>query len=313
MASAIKSPVPRKLLVLVLALALVLVLGVVDYVTGREIAITSFYLVPICWASWVAGRQAGLALALAATCARLTADVMAEYNYSHPAIPYWNALMLLVLFALVVYLLTAFHDAHLYLEDTVAHRTAALREEIAERKRLEASKIRAERLAVVGTMAAEVAHEVRNPLGAMVLNLDRIQTEIDTLAATNGHAPDEGARLVDGMRAEVERIHQVLEDYLRFAPAQAAKTSRGGERIARSKTGIHGKHLRAGGGRTGHQLRSVIRDRERRSRTTVAGNPEPHPQRHRCHAGGRRDHRQHLARRPRGAHQRGGYGRGHDR
>ncbi|MEO8427183.1 MAG: ATP-binding protein [Verrucomicrobiota bacterium] len=206
-----------KSIVIALALAAVAGLGVVDFVTGREVAISAFYLIPICWTSWTAGRKAGLFLAAASATAWLVAEVMEHYSYPYPATPYWNALMLLILFVIVVWLLTAFHDAHLSLEETVAQRTAALRAEIAERKRLEIAKIQGERLAVVGTMAAEVAHEVRNPLGSIALNLDLIQTEIAKLAETSVHAPEEGRLLVNEMRGEVHRIQRVLEDYLQFA------------------------------------------------------------------------------------------------
>jgi len=96
-------------------------------------------------------------------------------------------------------------------------RTAALKKEIAERKRMEMAKLQAERLAVVGTMAAQVAHEVRNPLGSITLNLDLIQKEIEKLAGTSQHLPREGHLLVDEMRAETRRIQRVIEDYLQFA------------------------------------------------------------------------------------------------
>ena len=92
-----------------------------------------------------------------------------------------------------------------------------MQSEIAERKRLEKANLQAERLAMVGTIAAEVAHEVRNPLGSIKLNLDLIAKQIETLAETSRHPAEEGRTLVNEMREEVHRIQRVIEDYLRFA------------------------------------------------------------------------------------------------
>jgi signal transduction histidine kinase len=211
---------PPKPRVVVLALALTGLVGFLDYVTGRDFAMSAFYLMPVCWAAWAAGRGAGIVLAVACAAASLIADAMSGYLYAHPLLPYWNSLMLLSLFLVVVYSLTAFHTAHHFLEETVQQRTAAvhaLESEIKERKRLEAAKVQAERLAVVGQMAAQVAHEVRNPLGSITLNLDLIRKEIDRLAAGNGLSPDEGRALIQDMREEVRRIGRVIEDYLQFA------------------------------------------------------------------------------------------------
>jgi signal transduction histidine kinase len=194
-----------------------LLTGSLDYLTGRDFALSAFYLVPICWACWMAGRKTGITLALGGAVAWLTGELMSGFTYRHYLTPYWNAVMLLVFFLVVVYLLSAFQTAHYHLEETVQQRTAALQAEIQERKRLEAAKLQAERLAMVGTMAAQVAHEVRNPLGSITLNLDLIQKEIVKLAKGQGHSSDEGRGLVIEIREEVQRIQRVLEDYLQFA------------------------------------------------------------------------------------------------
>lgn len=222
---------PPKPWSLVLPLALALLTGVLDWQTGHDLALSSFYMVPICWACWAGGRRAGSFLALVSVIIWLVADLHTGYTYEHRAIPYWNALMLLVLFLVVVNLLSAWQNTHSQLvaalgrlqnaneglEEAVQQRTAALKAEIAERQRLEVAKLQAERLAVVGTMAAQVAHEVRNPLGSITLNLDLIQKEIEKLADTSRHPPHEGHVLVSEMRAEVRRIQHVIEDYLQFA------------------------------------------------------------------------------------------------
>ena len=207
-------------MVVVLALALTSLVGFVDYFTGRDFALSALYLVPICWAAWAAGRGVGIMLAIVGAATWFIADSMSGYVYAHPLFPYWNSLVLLSLFLVVVYSLTAFHTAHCSLEETVQQRTAALQAleaEIKERKRLEAAKLQAERLAVVGQMAARVAHEVRNPLGSITLNLDLIRKEVDRLAEGKEHSPNEGRALVTDMREEVCRIGRVIEDYLQFA------------------------------------------------------------------------------------------------
>jgi signal transduction histidine kinase len=207
---------PPRPAVVVLAWALMFLIGSWDYITGRDFTVSPYYLVPICWVAWAAGRRAGLWLAIASTVTWFVSDSMSGYVYQHTLTPYWNALMFLILFLFVVHLISAFQAAHQHLEETVQQRTAALQAEIQERQKLEAAKIQAERLAMVGTMAAQVAHEVRNPLGSITLNLDLIQKEIARLAE-GGHSPEEGSGLVADMREEVHRIQQVLEEYLQFA------------------------------------------------------------------------------------------------
>jgi signal transduction histidine kinase len=216
---------------LILASVLAVLVGVLDAITTYELAVSAFYLIPICWACWVAGRQAGLVLAALCSVIWFVADYVDGHVYTHPLVAYWNGLMLLALFMAVVYSLSAFRGAHRnllaaqsrlehqneWLEATIRQRTSALQSEIAERQRLEKANLQAERLAVVGTMAAEVAHEVRNPLGSIKLNLDLIARQIEELANTSRHPAAEGRALVREMREEVRRIQSVIDDYLQFA------------------------------------------------------------------------------------------------
>jgi signal transduction histidine kinase len=208
---------PSKCAVLTLALALVLFLGILDYVTGRDFAISAFYLIPICWASWTIGRRTGILMTMVSTVVWFLADMETGFVYKHPLTPYWNGLMLLVLYLVVVFLLLAFQKAHYHLEEMVQQRTAALQAEIAERKRLEKAKLQAERLATVGTMAAQVAHEVRNPLGSITLNLDLLQKEFNKVGGNAAAESGEAVDLLTDIREEIQRIKRVIEDYLKFA------------------------------------------------------------------------------------------------
>src|SRR5437762_1253666 len=159
----------------------------------------------------------GFAVGALCTGVWFLSDILGGPTYQHPLIPVWNAIMLFVFFFVVVWLLTAFRSSHYYLEQTVERRTAALRAEMEERKRLEHAKLQAERLAVVGSMAGQVAHEIRNPLGSIFLNLDLIGEELNVFVNSNRRSAAECQALLREMRSQVLRIRQVLQDYLRFA------------------------------------------------------------------------------------------------
>jgi PAS domain S-box-containing protein len=82
--------------------------------------------------------------------------------------------------------------------------------DMTEQRRLVADNLQAERLALIGTMSARFAHEIRNPLSSILLNLDLIR---DSLAHGTGDDED----IVGSIAREVERIQAVVQEYLRFA------------------------------------------------------------------------------------------------
>lgn len=197
-------------------------LGVADYLTGHDLVISAFYLFPICWVTWSVGRRTGVILAVFSTITWLAADYWNGYGYFHPAIPLWNALMLLGMFLPSVYLLAAFQRAHVHLEGAVVERTISLQNEIEERKRAELAKLQAERLAMVGMMAAQVAHEVRNPLGAITLSLDLLEDDLGKIMEKTGASWAECTELLGALHEEVRRIDRVILDYLSLARPRSA-------------------------------------------------------------------------------------------
>jgi len=83
----------------------------------------------------------------------------------------------------------------------------AMADAIQERER---RLIRSERLATVGRMAAQIAHEVRNPLSSIGLNAELLGDELAVGA-------DEARRLIASIISEVDRLAEITETYLRFA------------------------------------------------------------------------------------------------
>jgi signal transduction histidine kinase len=72
--------------------------------------------------------------------------------------------------------------------------------------------LRAERLAAVGTMAAGLAHEVRNPLNSASLQLTLLERRLD-----RGDAPASTTPIVAIIKSEIERLNRLVRDFLAFA------------------------------------------------------------------------------------------------
>ena len=70
---------------------------------------------------------------------------------------------------------------------------------------------RAERLAAVGRISAQITHEIRNPLNAIGLNAELLQEELESSAT------GDAVQLVRAISREVDRLNGVAEEYLRFA------------------------------------------------------------------------------------------------
>jgi signal transduction histidine kinase len=79
--------------------------------------------------------------------------------------------------------------------------------------------VRSERLATVGRMAAQIAHEVRNPLSAIGLNAELLGDELGGDAA-------EARRMVASIIGEVDRLTDITETYLRFTRLPRPKLER---------------------------------------------------------------------------------------
>jgi signal transduction histidine kinase len=71
---------------------------------------------------------------------------------------------------------------------------------------------RAERLAAVGRISAQITHEIRNPLNAIGLNAELLAEELEA-----GAARPEARQLVAAISREVDRLEGVTEEYLAFA------------------------------------------------------------------------------------------------
>ena len=82
---------------------------------------------------------------------------------------------------------------------------------LTEVRALEAGIARGERLATVGNLAAAVAHEIRNPLSAISMGLQRLRAEFEPAER------EEYRRMVDLVQGEVRRLNGIVEEFLSLA------------------------------------------------------------------------------------------------
>jgi signal transduction histidine kinase len=99
-------------------------------------------------------------------------------------------------------------DGQIFLLELVA--------DVTERERLQARLNEAERLAAAGELAAGVAHEIRNPLAAIV-NATTLLGAEETLTR------DERANTLSAVKKEARRLNRILSDFLVFARPRESK------------------------------------------------------------------------------------------
>jgi signal transduction histidine kinase len=83
--------------------------------------------------------------------------------------------------------------------------------------------IRSERLAAVGKIAAQITHEVRNPLSSIGLNAEMLEDELGALPRDR---VAEATSLARAIVKEVDRLTEITEEYLRFARLPRPKLER---------------------------------------------------------------------------------------
>jgi signal transduction histidine kinase len=126
-----------RIVLIITALLVVAVIGAVDYFTGFESSFSVFYLLAIGLAAWFVGRGFAIFVSILSVAVSLGGDLARGAHFSSPLVPAWNAVILIAFYLVVVCLLTILRSLLRELEARVQQRTAALREEIAERERLE--------------------------------------------------------------------------------------------------------------------------------------------------------------------------------
>ena len=106
-----------------------------------------------------------------------------------------------------------FHLSAVPLKDKTGKtvRVAECVRDVTNEMELRSELINSEQKSMIVKMSAQVAHEIRNPLGTLTLNIDLLEDEIRSYADTN---ITEATKLINIVKSETETLHKVLKEYL---------------------------------------------------------------------------------------------------
>lgn len=90
---------------ILIGLLLTIVTGYVDYVTGYELRMELFYLLPISYVTWFVGQRMGMLFSVLSIFTIVYSDIMAGKKYTSFTIEFWNGAIYFVFYVLVTILL----------------------------------------------------------------------------------------------------------------------------------------------------------------------------------------------------------------
>jgi two-component system NtrC family sensor kinase len=92
----------------------------------------------------------------------------------------------------------------------------SLREREQQLKQQQEALVQAEKLAAIGRVAAQIAHEVRNPLSSIGLNVELLEEALGRASFGSDAETREARALLGAVTREVDRLTEVTDEYLRL-------------------------------------------------------------------------------------------------
>jgi signal transduction histidine kinase len=93
-------------------------------------------------------------------------------------------------------------------------------QDCADLRTMEERLVQSERLATIGRFASQIAHEIRNPLSSITLNVELLEDEVDS-------SNDEAKGLIRSVLKELDRLNDIISEYLQFSRFPKPQLKRG--------------------------------------------------------------------------------------
>jgi PAS domain S-box-containing protein len=93
-------------------------------------------------------------------------------------------------------------------------------QDCADLRTMEERLVQSERLATIGRFASQIAHEIRNPLSSITLNVELLEDEVK-------ESGEEARSLIRSVLKELDRLNDIVSEYLQFSRFPKPHLTRG--------------------------------------------------------------------------------------
>ena len=93
-------------------------------------------------------------------------------------------------------------------------------QDCADLRSMEERLVQSERLATIGRFASQIAHEIRNPLSSITLNVELLEDELKA-------SSEEAHGLIRSVLKELDRLNDIVSEYLQFSRFPKPNLKRG--------------------------------------------------------------------------------------
>jgi signal transduction histidine kinase len=93
-------------------------------------------------------------------------------------------------------------------------------QDCADLRSMEERLLQSERLATIGRFASQIAHEIRNPLSSISLNVELLEDELKDTG-------EEARSLIYSVLKELDRLNDIVSEYLQFSRFPKPQLKRG--------------------------------------------------------------------------------------
>jgi len=174
----------------IFAIVLLCLIGYVDYITGYELRLSAFYLLPISIVALNFNRPVGIfAAAISAIVETLTNLLAGGFYYSRPLLHFWNMAILMAIYVIVAVLISTLRDVYKMEQEKAAELTRSN--------------------ADLKAFAHVVSHDLKEPLRVITGFLGLLEKRYKDKLGKNGMEYIQFT--VDGAKRMDELIKDILE------------------------------------------------------------------------------------------------------